>query len=180
LYKTVATGKSKVSFLGKNKGDPELFCNGNVTLDNDAKKITATAEKEYVIFYDGSLFLSAKEAHFSYDIEKQKLLPQEICFEGDVRFMSDEVLESQTLGIADSVTYFPEKHKLILNSAPSKKVLLWQENNSLRLSANEIHIERDPLTSKEIAKGIGDVRFSFDTTEEQELKKTFGSYLKIK
>ncbi len=178
LSRTIAKGTSKVLFQEKEGKSPQLLCNGQVILDHEKKEIFAESGSEQVFFYDGSLILSSDKAHLSYAEERGGFRVQEISFEDKVHFISREELKSESFGIADKIIYFPETQKLILTSL--EKVLLWQEENSFMLSAKEIHIERDPKTSQYAARGIGDVRCSFDTEEEHELRKLVGSYVKIK
>lgn len=178
LSRTVATGTSKVIFQEKEGKSPQLLCNGKVILDHEKKEIFAQSANEQIFFYDGSLILSSDKAHLSYAEGKDGLRAQEISFEDKVHFISKEALKSESFGVADKIIYFPETEKLILTSLD--KVLLWQEDNSFMLSAKEIHIERDSRTSQYVAKGIGDVRCSFDMEEEHKLRKLVGSYLKIK
>ncbi|NGX35125.1 MAG: hypothetical protein K1060chlam1_01495, partial [Candidatus Anoxychlamydiales bacterium] len=63
--------------------------------------------------------------------------------------------------------------KVLLSSEKNKKVLFWQEDKSLKLSANEIHI--NPKEKNDI-KGLGDVRFTFNLEEENLIHEIFSKY----
>jgi hypothetical protein len=71
------------------------------------------------------------------------------------------------------VTYSPTTRTFILGADPGKRVLFLNQEENLRVSAQEVHITEDPTTKKQTVKGIGNVQLSFTTEEEALLKKWF-------
>ncbi|HSW72792.1 MAG TPA: hypothetical protein VLG44_05245 [Chlamydiales bacterium] len=127
--------------------------------------------EEKVSLNSSSFFLSSDHASLIYSLKDEE--PKTILFEGNVHFISKANLPKKSVGIADEIRYFPSEKKLILKSFSPKKVLLLQEENSLQLSAPEIHIINDQ------ARGIGDVRCTFQSDEEKKLMEFFESYLQF-
>lgn len=156
-----------------NLSEPLFFSSKNLTWQ---KKEGLWVFEEQVFLNNASFFLSADKASLVYGLKNEEF-PESILFEGNVHFISKESLPMKTVGFAESVRYFPSEKKLVLKSPAPKKVLLLQEENSLQLTAPEIHISKDPFTSKEQAQGIGEVRFTFQTEEEKKLVEFFEKHL---
>lgn len=126
---------------------------------------------EKVTLNSSSFFLSSDHASLVYELKNEE--PESILFVGNVHFISKDNLPKKSVGSADEVRYFPAEKKLILKSCSPKKVLLLQEENSLQLTAPEIHIINDQ------AQGIGNVRFTFQSDEEKKLMEFFENYLQF-
>ena len=60
---------------------------------------------------------------------------------------------------------------MILYADSGKRVLFFDEEKGLNISALEVHITRDPRTHEEKIQGVGNVRFSFEDAEKEVLKK---------
>ncbi len=63
---------------------------------------------------------------------------------------------------------------MVLSSKTGSNVLFWDKEQQLSISAREVHIAR--VDKKETIKGVGNVRFSFSSTESDLLKKLFPFY----
>ena len=57
-----------------------------------------------------------------------------------------------------------------------KKVLFVNDEDNLRISAQEVHITQDPTTKKQTVKGLGNVQLALSTEEQASLNKHFGKY----
>ncbi len=94
---------------------------------------------------------------------------------GAVRLLSTRIDGKESFALADALFYNPKNRVLILTADSPKKVLFWQED--VRLSASEVHIQRDPKTGKESVQGVGDVHFAFDYEEENAFHNFFKNLL---
>ncbi len=74
---------------------------------------------------------------------------------------------------ADHLRYSKENDLLTLTAAPHERVLFWDEEKSLKISANEVRISRNPQTHEESIKGLGNVRFHFSPSESAVIAKLF-------
>lgn len=74
--------------------------------------------------------------------------------------------------LADEVSYFPEKQLAVLEGKQSK-VLFYDQERGMQLSARTVHAQKDPVTQKETIQGIGDVRFVFGPEELAKIKQRF-------
>lgn len=178
LTSIVATGATEMTFLEKQQDHPRLICQGKIVLDHGQQSIEAWADPEQsLLFHDGKIALAAEKAHLIYDERENHIHCEKIIFEGSVRFLAEQE-NSHSFGIADLITYYPTDKQVVLNSLSSQRVLLWHDDDSLRLSAKEVHIRHDSVNHTQIAEGIGDVRFSFDPQEENQMRKLFHHFLK--
>jgi hypothetical protein len=175
ISKILAQGKTNISLVNKNNEvTSELSCNGTIELDNEKGYILAInsqKNEDQLIFQDGMLTLSAKKASLSYT-PAHKL--QNVLLEDNVRFIYHQKDAKIGCGIANKVFYDPSSKEIVLSSLDKKKVLFWQDDDSIRLSAKEIHISQK---DKDSIKGIGDVRFAFNFEEEKLIKEIFSRYV---
>lgn len=150
-----------------------ISCDGRVILDDIKKTIFVKADNQLTL-KDEKIMVFADRALFFY---KNNFQVEKIILDGNIRFMSNYISNTTSYGTADKINYFPPIKEIYLLSNPGKKVLFWQEDNSLTLSANEIQISKDKLTNKEVIKGIGKVRFSFNFEEDKFLHEIFSKYM---
>ena len=95
--------------------------------------------------------------------------PQKIHFSGSVQLFSPNIQEKETFAIADTMEMDLNTEKLILKSKAPSRTLVWQEG--LHLSAPEIHITQNEL------QGKGDLRFTFNTNEQNMIEQFLSQYL---
>ena len=174
-YTITALGKTTFRF-------PQGFsltCSGYVHWNNSEKIIEMQAEKEPLIFEDDHITLFALQATLLYDQDKE-IVFQKINFKNEVKIISSEFEKGTSYAMADKVDYYPCVQRCILSAEDGRSVLFWNEANSVRLSACEIHIEEDPETKHYHVEGIGKVRFTFDLEESEDvLKKFLSKYLDL-
>ncbi len=130
-----------------------------------------TSQKLQLYYEQEEAGIFANKAHITYQETLGKLKPVELHLLGNIRLYSKDL--KTRLAKADEIKCFPQKQTLMLIATPGKKVLFFDESEALYLSASEIHISRDPLTKKEIVRGIGNVRFTFNDEESIALKSMF-------
>ena len=183
IQKIKTFGETEFFFIKEGEIISSLQCYGSIELDNNNKTFIAHAKKkrsplaEKILFRDKDIILYADTAKVSYRQEEEFFRIDEIILQGEVLFISQKIKDTLSFGIADKLTYLPTNKNLMLESLPQKKVLFWKDDDSLRLSANAIHVHCDDLTKKEAIKGIGSVRFSFNLEEEEFFHKIFSQYL---
>jgi lipopolysaccharide export system protein LptA len=71
--------------------------------------------------------------------------------------------------LADEVEYYPQE-KLALLTGKKDRVLFYDSQRDVQLSARSIRAQRDPTTKKESIQGIGDVRLTFGVEELEKIK----------
>ncbi|NGX48535.1 MAG: hypothetical protein K940chlam5_00122 [Candidatus Anoxychlamydiales bacterium] len=171
IRKIISRNNTTINFFSKNKS--YLFTQGIIELDHEKKKISAFSLKNqdhYLVYVDENVSISAKKATLLYD-ENDNI--KNIVLENSVRFKYTEDKNFIGYGLADKIEYLPLETKVLLSSDKDKKVLFWQEDKSLKLSANEIHI--NPKEKNDI-KGLGDVRFTFNLEEQNLIHDIFSKY----
>jgi hypothetical protein len=93
--------------------------------------------------------------------------PQALLLEGNVRIAS-YLQAKESFAMADAAALYPNQKKIVLQSAPSSRVLFRQEG--FEISAPTVHIQ-------EAIQGFGDVRFFFYPEENTVLDDIFLKYL---
>ncbi len=166
------------STLQLQKG-PKLLSQGTISVDRkhlhallESPRVKGVVPQEKQLYFEEErLHGNADQAVIDFSIADKTLSPQSIVLRGNVRLYS-----AQSCGLADRISYSPATQTVILMADPGKKVLFWGFEENLRLSAPEIHLTLDPITHKEVVKGIGNVQFTFSTEENTLLKKIFPSF----
>jgi hypothetical protein len=59
---------------------------------------------------------------------------------------------------------------------PGQKVLFWDEQQAVRMSAQEVHLTQNPTSQQAVIQGVGNVKFTLSTEENDALKKFFPQY----
>ena len=169
--KMVAEGKT---FLNLESRKGKLTFIGTATLDDEKRELSITASNEPLLFQDDKMVILADRAHIFYNTTRE---PSKLTLKGNIRFVSKQINGKNSYGIADEVEYNLLTQEILFTGLEDKKVVFWQENDALAISANRVIVKKDPLTKKEEVKGIGDVRFSLDFEEEKIIKDLFSKYL---
>src|SRR5690606_14862376 len=94
--------------------------------------------------------------------------PTELILEGGVRLISSHFQDKESFAMADRLSYDPIAKTLLFKA--DKRVLFWQDG--LTLSASEVLIRAD-----ETIVGHGDVHFTFDMEEKNQIDAFFKQYL---
>lgn len=148
------------------KGDEiSIHCEGRLHFDREKGELTAL-EKDYPIEFNRSKMIILAERAI---LEQKENKPSCVTFCGNVKIQNDAVV-----GVADQILYRIEEKKVELLALPESKVLFWNVNKSLQMSADKLLIEKDPTTGAEIVKGVGKVHFTFEDSEKNELLKLLG------
>ncbi len=170
-------GKTTVTYLNAHA----LTCFGTLLVDRDKMQALAespshegvTKPEEQILYREGEISLLSDKASLEYALVGEGWQPIALSLQGHIRLFSENDAKSLRKGLADRLTYSPGTRTFILGANPGKKVLFRNDEENLRLSAQEIHITQDPVTKKQVVKGIGNVSLSF-TPEEENLLERFG------
>ena len=111
-----------------------------------------------------------------YSVVGNTFQPVSLALKGAVRLSARAGAHAERCGLADRLHYSPTTRTLLLAANPGNKVLFWDKEEGMSISANEIHITFDPVTKKELIKGVGKVQFSLSQEESELLKKFFPIY----
>jgi len=155
----------------------KISCFGVLHIDGLKGQISLTSPKEQdkqICYQDPGIILRANKALIEYsDSEDHKLM--QMTLTGNVSVESSPSSGSPRLGLADRLTYNPDTQTVILSALPKKRVLFLDEEQNITMSAQEVHLTKDPATGKIGAKGIGNVNFSLSNEESRLLKDRFVS-----
>ncbi len=162
----------------------KLRCYGTLVIDRDQLSAVLTSPQkeeggslQKQIYYEENAFaVYADKAFLDYSQEANTFHPIALCLKGRVRLFSRDPKEPHRCSVADRLNYSPHTKTLILCGSADRKVLFWDEEQGIRMSAAEVHITQDPSTHKSIIKGIGNVQFALSAEEGDQLKKIFPQY----
>lgn len=178
-------GKTTLQYQDKNTKTPhKLITFGSLTIDRE--KLIATVESpemggivpssKQLYYEEEEIGIHANKASMEYSMVGDHLQPISVTLKDNVRLLSHNPNKKKRYGLADRLSYSPNTRTFILAANPGKKVLFWNDEELLRISAQEIHITQDPNTQKQIVKGVGKVQFSFSDEESQLIQTLFPSF----
>jgi hypothetical protein len=171
-------GASKLEHEDPDSGwKHKISCFGVLHIDGLKGQISLTSPKEQdkqICYQDPGIILHANKALIEYsDADEHKL--SQMTLTGNVSIESSVSFGPPRLGLADRLTYNPDTQTVILSALPKKRVLFRDEEQNIAMSAQEVHLTKDPATGKIAAKGIGNVNFSLSNEESNLLKHRFVS-----
>jgi hypothetical protein len=167
-----STGKTTLSYQDpQDQTSRKLTCFGTLLLDQERLQARLTSSPEQLCYEEEKIHLYANEATIDYSQEGKQLQPVSLALKGNVRLLSNDPTK-ELYALASRLNYAPATRTLILAADPGKKVLFLDKAQNMRISAQEVHITRDPASNEDLVKGIGNVQLTF-TNDEQNLLKTF-------
>ncbi len=174
-----SVGKTTMTYLNNH----QLISHGTLSFDRERKLGTvespivngAVPEELQLSYKEGEMSVLADKAHIEYTEENGSFQPVSLSLKGQVKVSSIGDKPSR-YGLADRLTYSPTTRTFILGADPGKKVLFVNNEENIRLSAQEVHITQDPTTKKQSVKGLGNVQLALSSEEQLSLNKYFGKY----
>ncbi len=127
-------------------------------------------------YQEGEMSVLADKATIEYNEENGTFQPISVSLNGHVKISSSNADKAARFGLADRVTYSPTTRTFILGADPGKKVVFVNDEDNLKISAQEVHITQDPTTKKQTIKGLGNVQLALTAEEQASLNKYFGHY----
>jgi hypothetical protein len=197
IEQSVSKGKkmiSKISTKGPSTltySDPstkalhKLFCKGMMKVDREHLNAQLSSPKsegkktsiaEQVYYEEASMGVYADSAFVEFSAQEQTLEPVSLSLKGSVCMFSRGSQEPFRCGIADRMSYCPSTKTLILSANPGRKVLFFDEQQAVRMSAQEVHLTQNPTTHQAVIQGVGNVKFSLSVEENEVLNKFFPQY----
>lgn len=165
-----------------------LKCKGPCVVNHDQLEVRLSSpigedelvqEEMQLALQDQKGDIFADKALIKYEIDDENWVPNKIVLRGNVRIYHrlpvayNDLHKIQQYVLADRVDFWPKTHEMLFKAAPAKRVLLFDSQNELEVSAPSLKIVRDVATKKESIQGMGDVRFHLNDLEIEELKKKF-------
>lgn len=172
-------GNTTLTYLNNH----QLISHGILSFDRERKlgtvespMINGVVPEELQLSYkEGEMSILADKAHIEYTEENGSFQPVSVSLKGQVKVAASGDKPSR-YGLADRLTYSPTTKTFILGADPGKKVLFVNNEENIRISAQEVHITQDPTTKKQSVKGLGNVKLALSTEEQLSLNKYFGKY----
>ena len=156
-----------------------LTCLGFLHVDGHKGQITAlspakkgqTLPENQLLYKSSDMNLQADKAFLEYAESSYELLS--LVLKGNVKIQALDETNPRRCGLADKLTYAPDTKTIILSANPGKKVLFFDEQQGITMSAQEVHLTQNTETSKTEIKGIGNMKLSLSQEETAILKKHF-------
>jgi len=183
-----AKGKTLLHYKdAQDNSSHQLMCFGTLKIDReklngflDSPEMNGRVAEDQQIHYEGNEMTAfSDKAYIEYSLVEESLQPVSLALKGNIRLTSAQAEAPTRCALSDRLSYSPSTHTLILSADPGKKVLFWDEQQSLHISAAEVHITRDPNTHKDSIKGVGNVKFTLTGEENSALKKIFPFFKEV-
>ena len=154
--------KGETTLISEKKGVfQKMQCYETITYDEMRCLAVAEGRSQQVRYETCDVTLFADHVEVSYEKNRPKIA----MLTGHIRLFSvDEA--AIKCGRCDRMEYDLQEKRLKLTSLPGQRVLFWNKEKGLSLSAEEIYLSGD-----EVIEGVGCVRFSFTSDEDFSIKK---------
>ncbi|MEI6242729.1 MAG: hypothetical protein WCP39_04915 [Chlamydiota bacterium] len=167
IQKVISEGKTEII---NQSPFYQICCLGTIEVIPSTKEILAIGV-DPLILETQEATIYANEAHVSYGEDKTAL---KISLEKDIRFFTKD---HSCLGMADTLTFFPDQNLYILACHGNKKVLLQQKDKG-SLTASVLRIQRKKGNDLISAEGI--VHVSFTEEEDKLFQELFTKFVKLR
>ena len=181
LQKVISSNDTKILF--KNEKHSKITCISPILFDFEKNTASTTSinENSCFCYEDDDLMIFSKKANLllskSLDLSKTQSPVIELAtLEQDVVIISKNPKENSYYGIADKLTYNPDKNLITLECLPEKKVIFLKNDNSLNLCADKIEIYHTQNIEEEKIKALGTVRFTLTIDEQSKLMESIKRY----
>lgn len=184
-----AQGNSILTFIDSGKElEHTLKCYGKIKVDHVKMEAQLHSPKDdeghivegqQVYFQDEKGEAQADRVFIKYEETEKKLSPVRIVLEGNVKIVNkvanskEENTFSQQYILADRVDYLPQTKEMIFKAEKGRRVLLYDKNNNIEVSAPALKLVRDRVADKESVQSIGGVRLNFVEGELEQLRQHF-------
>ncbi|MFA6916409.1 MAG: hypothetical protein WC222_08430 [Parachlamydiales bacterium] len=142
--------------------------------DLETNAITSNAAPDQICMEDPTSLIYGDNLTAYLYKDNQTLTPKSIHLAGNVKIQKYTASGSQ-YAIADALDYNPVKHEWELSAIAPHRVLYYDKQNSITISAPKILVKQNTDKAKPHVKALGDVRFVFAEQELSELMNRFQS-----
>lgn len=148
-----------------------LFDREQLSAICDSPIVQGRVPPEQQLRYDAQdLTARADQATLEYSSSAPHLEPVSLLLKGEVKLSSPKCTQ---YALADRLNYSFATHTVILNAHPGKRVLYCNQEENLQMSAQEVHITKDPTSNKPMIKGVGNVQLQLSLEELSTLQALF-------
>jgi hypothetical protein len=174
--KVISSPDAKITL--KNERHSKISSSSPITFDFEKHEITSGDEesKSCICYEDDLLMILAKKGKLFLSSSTDPYNIESATLENDIYFISTEGKGKHSYGVAEKLTFSPDKNLFILEGLPGKKVLLSKSDNSLTLSADKIEISHAKKNNENSIKGFGTVRFILNQSEKSKIQETINKY----
>jgi len=161
----IETVTTEGSSLFEKEGELSIQCDGTMHFDRTTGELIALQKEQPILFKRLNMTVFSQKALLHYTDNK----PSSITFNGDVKIQNDSII-----GQAEIINYLLAEKQIELIAKEGEKVIFQNIAKTMQISADKLLISKDPVSDKEVVKGIGRVHFSFDDNDKNELLKLLG------
>ena len=174
--------------LPDNSSVKTLKCFGLCILDNEKMEARLSSPKDengqtppdkQVYYTDEKGEIYADRVLIKYKSDGKETKPYLITLSGRVKILNrlPESSQPETPArqyiLADNVDFFPETQQMVLTATKGRRVLLYDEENDIQMSAQGVKTRRDKITKQDAIEGCGDVRFHLVQNEIEKIRQQF-------
>jgi hypothetical protein len=179
------------TLIYKTPGNPTaktLKCFGLCILDNEKMEARLTSPKDeddqtptdkQVFYADDKGEIFSDRVLIKYKNNGKETIPYQITLTGHVKILnklpeaSNPEKQARQYILADNVDFYPETQQMILTATKGRRVLLYDEENDIQMSAKGVKTVRDKATKRDAIEGCGDVRFHLVQNEIEKIRQQF-------
>lgn len=158
-----------------------LECQGTCLVDLESHRLVihsprgdngrVAAEKQ-LVFRGPAGELTGDDLAITYEVERGQMVARDLVAEGHVCLARKTPTGAQ-YALSDVLCYQPVKEELHFRAVAPRRVLFFDRDYDIKVSAPQVRITRDPTTGKEVVKGLGDVRLTLLDQELARLRQRF-------
>lgn len=186
-----AESQGESTLIYKSHGSPyakTVKCFGLCVLDHEKLEARLTSPRDengqriddkQVFYSDEKGEIFADKVFIEYKNIEKEIKPHHINLSGHVKILNrlPELANPEKLGsqyiLADNVEFNPETKIMVLSATKGRRVLIYDEENDIEMSAQGVKIIRDAFTKRDAIEGCGDVRFHLVEQELEKLRQQF-------
>lgn len=166
--------------LGDDTG--RLRCQGVTSVDFLQQQMTLTSPSDaqgkvhadHQLSFDGPQGdLTSDQLLIQYALQGHEVTPTQITAQGRVCLARETASGGMQYALADTLAYCPTDGSMQLYALSPRRVIFFDKQYDVKVSAPEVQITRDARTHQEKIRGIGDLRMTFLDQEMAHLRQRF-------
>lgn len=159
-----------------------LRCQGVTTVDLQQQRMTLVSPRDGLgkvrpedqLVYQGSEGeLTSDQLAIDYILSAGEVIPKYFAAQGHVCLARKSQAGGVQYALADALDYSPESGAMRFRAIAPRRVVFFDRQYDLKVSAPEVQITRDARTGQEKVKGLGDLRMTLLDQELAHLRKRF-------
>jgi hypothetical protein len=155
----------------------KLSCHGVTRVDFRQQRMTLSSPADRQLSYCGSQGeLTSDRLTVDYVMVAGDVTPKQLTAEGHVCLARQNHAGGVQYALADVLDYAPESGSMRFRARAPRRVIFFDHQYDLKVSAPEVQITRDDATGQEKIRGVGDLRMTLLDQELAQLRKRFVGY----